>query len=62
MASVVSLKKEEMGLINKLIGNLKGDLSFSEDFSNLDMTSAQRRFLGGYEMIDFELTATPESR
>ncbi len=56
--SVVSLQKEEMGLINRLLNNLKNDAGFFRDFTNLDLSSAQRRVIGGYDTVDFIITGT----
>jgi Tfp pilus assembly protein PilN len=53
--SVVSLQKEEMDLINKFIDNLKKDRDFFKDFSNLELTSVQRKVIGGYDVADFIL-------
>ncbi len=60
--SVISLKKEEMSLINRLIGNLKADALFFKDFSSLELSSVQMRSLGGYNVVDFVLTAKPKGR
>ena len=54
--SVVSLKKEEMLLINQFIDNLKKDTDFFKDFSKLEMTSAQSGEIGGYEVNDFVIS------
>lgn len=54
--SVISLQKEELGLINKFIVNLKNEKSFFSRFDNLELGSVQRRIIGGYEVIDFVLT------
>lgn len=51
--SVVSLKREEMFLINQFIDNLKKDGDFFKDFSKLEMSSAQSKEIGGYEVNDF---------
>lgn len=53
--SVVSLQKQELALVNKLIESLKSDKDFIEDFDALELGSVQRRVLGGYEIIDFTL-------
>ncbi len=55
--SVISLKKEEMALVNKLIENLKKDTLFFKDFSSLELSSVQMRTIGGYDVVDFILTA-----
>ena len=54
--SVVSLKKEEMSLINQFIDNLKKDADFFKDFSKLEMSSAQSEEIGGYEVNDFVIS------
>lgn len=56
--SVVSLKKEEMVLINKFMNNLKNDASFSKDFSNLELSSIQRRTVSNYDIVDFILVGS----
>lgn len=54
--SVISLEKEEVGLINKLLDNLKADSEFSGDFTNFELTSVQKKNIGGYDIADFILT------
>ncbi len=61
-ASVISLQKEEMGLINKFIDNLKNDTGFFRDFNKLELGSLQRRSLSGYDIVDFILTGTLKPR
>ncbi len=56
-ASAVSLQKEEMKSINNFIDNLKGDTRFLRDFSNLELGAVQKRQIGGYDTVDFILTA-----
>ena len=56
--SVVALQKEEMDLINKFIDNLKKDRDFFKDFNNLELTSVQRKIIGGYDVTDFILVST----
>ena len=56
--AVVSLKKEEMLLINQFIENLKKDADFIKDFSKLEMSSAQSEEIGGYEVNDFVISGT----
>ncbi|MBN1913550.1 MAG: hypothetical protein JW788_04030 [Candidatus Omnitrophica bacterium] len=55
--SAVSLQKEEMGMINKFIDNLKNDKSFFNDFVSLELGSVQRRMIAAYEVVDFSLSA-----
>lgn len=54
--SVVSLQKEEIVLINKFMASLRTDADFFKDFSKLELSSVQRRKIGGYDIIDFVLT------
>lgn len=56
--SAVSLEKEELSLINKFMDNLKDDKALSRDFSNLTLGAVQRRTLGGYDIVDFTLSAS----
>ena len=53
--SVISLEKEEVGLINKLLDNLKTTLEFSKDFSSFELSNVQKRSIGGYDIADFVL-------
>ena len=55
--SVVSLQQEEMNAINKFMDNLKKDSVFLKDFSNLELTSVQKKVIGGYDIADFVLSA-----
>ncbi|MCX5711947.1 MAG: hypothetical protein NTY47_02610 [Candidatus Omnitrophica bacterium] len=55
--SILSLDKQEMGLLNKFIDDLKKDQQFSRDFEKLDISSLQRKQIGGYEIADFVFTA-----
>lgn len=55
-ASAVSLNKEEMNIITKLIDSLKTDPAFIRDFNSLELNSVQRRVIGGWDVIDFILT------
>ena len=56
-ASVISLQGEEMSLINKFIDSLKNDARFLRDFNNLELGSVQKKSVGGYDVVDFILTA-----
>lgn len=56
-ASVVSLEKEEMVLVNKFIDNLKNDKYFSNNFKKIQLGSIQKRNIAGYEVFDFSLKA-----
>jgi len=60
--AVVSLAKEEMGLIKQLIDNLKNDPAFSKDFNNLEMGSAEKKTLGSYDITEFTLNGNLKSR
>ena len=53
--SVVSLAKEEVGLLNKFIDNLKSDKEFYNGFDRLELSSVTRRSISNYEVIDFVL-------
>jgi Tfp pilus assembly protein PilN len=53
--SVISLAKDEMGLINRFFDSLKNDSSFFGDFSNMELTSVQKKIIGGYDITDFVL-------
>lgn len=59
--SAVSLEKEELSLINKFMDSLKGDKDFTDSFQGLELGAVQRRAVGGYDIVDFALTA-PEKR
>lgn len=56
--SVISLKKEEMSLINKFIESLKNDTGFFKDFKNLELSSVQRTQVSGYDVVTFALVGT----
>ncbi len=60
--SVISLQKEEVGLINRLLDNLKATLEFSKDFSGLEISNVQKRSLGGYDIADFVLVGALKPR
>lgn len=53
--SAVSLEKQELNLINRLMDGLKADAEFIGDFESIELGSVQRRVLGGYEVVDFVL-------
>ena len=55
-ASVVSLQKDETGLIKGFIDNLKNDPGFYKDFKSLELSSIHRRTVGGYDIVDFVLS------
>jgi len=54
--SVISLAKEEVNLINKLLENLKIDSEFSRDFNFFELSNLQKKNVGGYDIADFILT------
>ncbi|MFA5099509.1 MAG: hypothetical protein WC547_01310 [Candidatus Omnitrophota bacterium] len=56
-ASVVSLKMDEMAVINTFWENLKNDKDFRADFSSVELGAVQRRLVGSYDVVDFVLTA-----
>jgi len=53
--SVISLQKEEMGLINRFINALKADDAFTKNLDTLDLSSAKKRTVAGYDIVDFIL-------
>lgn len=55
-ASVISLQKDEMSLIAKLIDNLKNDPGFLKGLNNLELGAVSHRTVGGYDIADFTLT------
>jgi len=60
--SVISLQKEELSLINKLLDNLKSDKEFYKDFSNFELSNVQKRQIGTYEVADFVLTGVLKTK
>jgi Tfp pilus assembly protein PilN len=61
-ASVVSLQKDEMNLINQFIERLKKDNEFFKDFSSLELNSVQKNVIGGYDVADFVLSGKLKPR
>ncbi len=55
---VVSLNKEELGLIKQLIDNLKNDQQFFKDFNSLELDSAVKKTVGSYDITEFTLKGT----
>lgn len=53
--SVISLAQDEMGLINRFFDSLKNDSKFFGDFNNMELTSVQKKIIGGYDITDFVL-------
>jgi len=60
--SVISLEKEEIGLINRLVESLKTLSEFSKDFSSFELSNVQKRSLGGYDIADFVLVGVLKPR
>ena len=60
--SVISLQKEEVSLVNKLLDNLKMDAEFSKDFSSFELSSMQNKVIGGYDIADFVLVGVLKSK
>lgn len=60
--AVVSLNKDELGLIKQLLDNLKNDPAFFRDFSSLELGSAEKTTLGSYEVTEFTLNANLRTR
>ncbi len=54
--TAVSLKKEEMLLINKFLDSLKTDAGFVKFLSGVELSSVQRSVIGGYDVVDFVFT------
>lgn len=54
--SAVSLQKEEVSLIDKFMDNLKADADFFASFSKLELSSVERKELGGYDVVDFAIS------
>lgn len=60
--AVVSLNKEELGLIKQLIDNLKNDPAFFKDFISLELGSAEKKTLGAYDITEFTLNAVLKAK
>lgn len=60
--SVISLEKNEVGLLNKLLGNLKSTSAFAKDFTNFELSNVQRRTVGGYEIADFVIVGALKTK
>lgn len=60
--SVISLKKEEVSLINSLLENLKSDSEFFKDFTSFELSKVQKRNVGGYDVADFILVGALKSK
>jgi cell division protein FtsL len=59
--SVISMQKDELSLINKLLDNLKADKDFS-DFNSFELSNVQKRTLGSYDISDFVLTGSLKTK
>ncbi|MGD9015281.1 MAG: hypothetical protein PVI33_04585 [Candidatus Omnitrophota bacterium] len=51
--SVISLKKDQMSLLNAFLGSLNQDNRFFNDFIRLELGRVNMRTLGGYPVMDF---------
>jgi hypothetical protein len=60
--SVISLEKNEVVLVNKLLDDLKGHAEFAKDFSSFELSNVQNRTIGGYDIADFVLVGVLKSR
>jgi len=60
--SVISLEKQEVALINKLLENLKADSYFFKDFLSFELSNVQKKNIGGYDIADFALIGVLKSR
>ena len=60
--SVISLEKEEIGLLNQLLDSLKMHSEFTKDFLSFDLSNVQRRTVGAYDIADFILVGALKPR
>ncbi len=60
--SVVSLKTDEMDMINTFVQDLKGDKEFSADFVSIELGAVQRKTIGSYDVVDFVLTSALQAK
>ncbi len=60
--SIVSLQRNEVGLMNAFLDSLKKDSSFFKDFVTLEPGPLKRRMVASYEVVDFSLQGTLRSR
>lgn len=56
-SSIVSGEKED-GYIGKFVSSLKGNASFSEDFSAIEMVKMERKKIRNTEVLDFIVVCT----
>jgi Tfp pilus assembly protein PilN len=61
-ASVISLQRDEMSLIAKLIDNLKNDPAFLKGFTSLELGPVQHRTIGSFDIADFSLTGSIKNK
>lgn len=55
-------KSEEMGLVNRLLANLKEDEIFFEGFQRIKLSSITKARIGEFEVTAFSLTCSGESK
>lgn len=60
--SVISLKMEELNLVNKLLESLKADNEFFKDFASFELSNVQKRSVGSYDVADFVLQGVLKSK
>lgn len=60
--SVVSLKTDEMDMINTFVQDLKSDREFSADFVSIELGAVQRKTIGSYDVVDFVLTSSLQAK
>ena len=60
--SVISLQKEEVNLLNKLLENLKTNSEFSKDFSSFELSNVEKKNIGGYDIADFILSGALKAK
>ncbi|MFA5093246.1 MAG: PilN domain-containing protein [Candidatus Omnitrophota bacterium] len=60
--SVISLQKDELTLINKLLDNLKADKDFYNDFISFELSNVQKKTIGSYDVSDFVLTGVLKAK
>lgn len=53
--SVISLKMDELNLMNQLLDSLKADNEFFKDFASFQLSNVQKRVIGSYDISDFVL-------
>jgi len=60
--AVVSLQKDEVGLLNRFMDNLKDDNDFSADFLNQEISFVQKKNLGGYDVASFIISGVLKNK